>query len=106
MSLLKDKRIDSKELLMELDNLLNGITVCGAPAGTNKNAFMTEVINLKIEARKLLDEINQNTEGSPHEKRISNSSYTYENIFEAFSFKERVNDLKERYRYYLYKILL
>jgi hypothetical protein len=94
--LLKDKLIDSRESLIELNNLLNNIAVCGAPASIDKNDFMTEVTNLKMEARRLLDEVNQNFERSPNGTRITNSSYGYENIFEAYSFKDRLNNLKQK----------
>lgn len=82
--------------MIELNNLLNNITVCAAPAGTDKNAFMTEVIDLKKEARRLLDEVNQYAEKSPNGTRISNSHYDFENIFEEYSFKERLNNLKQK----------
>lgn len=96
MSLLKDKIIVSKESLVELNNLLNKITLCGAPAGINKNVFMSEIINLKIEARRLLNEVNLDAENSQDRGRISTSPDNVENIFENFSFKERLNDLKQK----------
>lgn len=57
---------------------------------------MTEVINLKAEARKLLDEVNHNGERSLNGKLISASSYGFQNMFEDSSFKERLNSLKQR----------
>lgn len=96
MFLLKDKLSDSRESLIELNNLLDNIAVCGAPAGTNKNNFMTEVTNLKMEARRLLDEVNQYFERSPNGARITNSPYDFENIFEDYSFKVRLNNLKQK----------
>ena len=98
MSMLKEKLINSKESLKELNDLLNNITTCGAPAGTNKNLFMTEVINLKAEARKLLDEVNHHGERASNGKLISASSYGFQNMFEDNSFRERLNNLKQRIR--------
>lgn len=95
-SLLKVNPVDSWEALNELNNLLNNITVCGAADNTDKNLFMTEAINLKAEARKLLDEVNYNGERSPTGKVISACSNGYHNIFEDNSFKERLNNLKQR----------
>lgn len=96
MSLLKVNLINSGELLTELNNLLSNLTVCGIPGETDKTLFMTEVINLKTEARKLLDEVNYNGERSPTGKLISHSCHGYHNIFEDNSFKERLNNLKQR----------
>jgi hypothetical protein len=96
VNLLKNKLISSNAALIELDNLLTNITVCGAPAGTDKNLFMTEVIDLRTEARKLLDKVNYNGERSPDGKLISTSSFGFQNIFEDNSFKERLDNLKQR----------
>ena len=63
---------------------------------TDKTLFMTEVINLKAEARKLLEEVNY-TERSPTGKLIS-TSYGFYHFFEDGSFKERLNNLKQRIR--------
>ena len=95
-SLLKVNPIDSLEALKKLNNLLNNITVCGASNDTDKTLFMSEAITLKTEARKLLDEVNYNGERSPNGNTISTSSYGYHNIFEDNSFKERLNNLKQR----------
>ncbi len=66
--------------------------MCSSP-DTNKNNFMTEMSNLKMEARKLLDEVNQNFEKSPKGVRIYNNwPYDVENI----SFKERVKNLRQK----------
>ena len=65
--------------------------MCSSP-DTNKNNFMTEMSNLKMEARKLLDEVNQNFEKSPKGVRIYNWPYDVENI----SFKERVKNLRQK----------
>lgn len=54
---------------------------------------MNEVIYLKDEARKLLDEVNSG-ERSPTGKLIS-ASFNY-NVFEDNSFKERLSNLKHR----------
>jgi hypothetical protein len=97
MNLLKHNPINSDASLMELNNLLNNISVCGAPAGTDKNLFMTEVINLKEEARKLLDEVNYHGQRSAEGKLISASSYGFPNPADN-SFKERLNNLKQRIR--------
>lgn len=96
MTMLKAKLINSGESLMEMNNLLNKITECGAPAGTDKNLFMNDVTNLKIEAKHLLDEVNQYAEIFPNGKRISNSPYDFESIFEEHSFKQKLNDLKQK----------
>lgn len=96
INLLKNKLINSNASLIELNNLLTNITVCGAPAGTDKNLFMTEVINLRAEARKLLDEVNYNGERSPNGQLIPASSHGFHNFFEDNSFKERLDNLKQR----------
>lgn len=97
MNVLKDKLINSNESLKELNDLLNNITTCGAPAGTDKNLFMTEVIKLKAEARKLLDEVNHHGERASNGK-LTASSYDFQNMFEDNSFRERLNNLKQRIR--------
>jgi hypothetical protein len=94
ISLLKDKLIDSKQSLVELSNLLDNLTVCGVPAGTDTNNFMAEVNNLKMEARRLLDEVDHQAE-SKDGKTINLPGYI-ESIFEEFSFKERLNELKQK----------
>ncbi len=65
--------------------------MCPSPC-TAKNNFMTEISYLKMEARKLLDEVNQHYEKSPKGVRIYNSPYDVEN----FSFKERVKNLRQK----------
>ena len=64
--------------------------------GTNKNNFMSEITNLKIEARRLLEQVNQNFERSPNGARVSYWPYDSNNIFEEHSFKERLRNLKQR----------
>ena len=96
MTMLKAKLINSGESGTEINNLLNKITACGAPTGTDKIAFMNDVTNLKVEANHLLDEVNQYAEIFPNGKRISNSPYDFESIFEEHSFKQRLNDLKQK----------
>ena len=95
MTLLKTKLITSGESLRELNSLFNKITECAAPAGADKNLFMTEVTNLKMEARRLLDEVNEHGERSPNEDKIFNSN-NGSNIFEEVSFKQKLNDLKQK----------
>lgn len=56
---------------------------------------MTEVTNLKMEARRLLDEVNNYFERSPNGARILSSTYDYGNIYED-SFKERLHRLKQK----------
>ena len=58
---------------------------------------MSEVINLKAEARKLLDEVNHHGERASNGKLISDSSYGFQDMFED-SFMERLNNLKQRIR--------
>ena len=65
--------------------------MCPSP-GTDKNNFMTEISNLKTEARKLLDEVNRHYEVSPKGARIYNSPNDFENI----SFKERLKNLRQK----------
>ena len=72
------------------------MTECGAPIGTNKIAFMNDVTHLRIEAKHLLDEVNHHFETSPNGERISNSPYDIERSFEEHSFKQRLNDLKQK----------
>lgn len=98
LKLSADKQVNSYESLTELNELFNNITVCGASAETNKILFMTEVIHLKTEARKLLDEINHHGERSPNGKPIHASAYGAQNLFEDNSFKERIDNLKQRIR--------
>ena len=57
---------------------------------------MTELINLKTEARRLLEQVNQNFERSPNGARISYWPYDADNIFEEHSFKEKLRNLKQR----------
>jgi hypothetical protein len=59
---------------------------------------MTEVINLKTEARKLLNEVNHHGERSPNGKSTAASSHSFQNLFEDNSFKERLDNLKQRIR--------
>lgn len=96
ISLLNANLINSGESLTELNNLLGNLTVCGIQGQTGKSLFMTEVINLKAEARKLLDEVNYPGERSPSGKLIT--PYGCHNIFEDNSFKERLKSLKQRIR--------
>ena len=56
---------------------------------------MTEVTNLKMEARRLLDEVNNYFERSPNGARILSSTYDYGNIYED-SFKDRLHRLKQK----------
>jgi hypothetical protein len=96
MAILKDIPINSGVALKELNDLLNNIAGCGSHRGTNKTLFMTEVTNLKAEARKLLDEVNHNGMRSQDGKLISGSSFGFQDFFEDNSFKERLNSLKQR----------
>ena len=94
MSLLKEKRIDSKQSLMELTNVLDKLSACGtADAITD---FTNEVIILKEEARSLLEAINFNTESVHKDKEIPDPGDNSESIFEDFSFKERIDNLKQK----------
>ena len=95
VSLLKVNLINSDEALKELIDLFNNITVCASPKDTDKKLFMTEVINLKAEARKLLNEVNHSGIRSTTGKQNSTDNF-FENIFEDNSFKERLNTLKQR----------
>ena len=72
------------------------MTQCAAPIGTNKITFMKDVTNLKIEAKHLLNEVNHHVDTSSNGERISNSPYDIERRFEDHSFKERLNDLKQK----------
>ena len=96
ISLLKNNLINCKDALVKLNDVLINLTVCGASGGTDKKLFMTEIINLKEEARKLLDEVNHNGLSSASGKLISASSYSFQNLFEDNSFKERLDNLKQR----------
>lgn len=98
INLLKSNQINSKDSLIELNNLLINLTVCSEQADTDKNLFMSEMINLKDEAKKLLNEVNHNGERSPNGKLIPASSYGFQNLFEDNSFKERLDSLKSRIR--------
>ena len=58
---------------------------------------MTELTNLKIEARRLLEQVNQNFERPPNGARISYwRPHDSNNIFEEHSFKEMLRNLKQR----------
>ncbi len=96
MSLLKGNLFNSSQSLTEIYNLLNNMTECGAPIGTNKLTFMKDVTNLKIVAKHLLDEVNHHVKSSPDGERISNSPYDIERSFEEHYFKQRLNDLKQK----------
>lgn len=98
MTILKNIPVSSHGALVELNDLLHNIAGCGAHSSTNKNLFMTEVINLKVEARKLLEEVNHNGMRLPDGKLIPGSLGGHQNLFEDNSFKERLDNLKQRIR--------
>lgn len=58
---------------------------------------MTELINLKNEARQLLAQVNQHVETSPTGRRITYSPWQNEHAYNEMSFKERVSTLREKY---------
>ena len=62
---------------------------------SNKNIYMNEITNLKIEAKSLLDELNHKAEG--FSDKYSNSPNEREYYFEEQSFKERLKQLKKRF---------
>lgn len=95
MTLLKHQLINSGASLIELNNLLNKITVCAIPAGIDKNIFMTELSYLKNEAKNLLDEVNQYTMRRPNGDEIF-VSYRHSDIFRKSSFKMRLVILKKK----------
>ncbi|MEP6713881.1 MAG: hypothetical protein ABJA37_15750 [Ferruginibacter sp.] len=57
---------------------------------------MNEITYLKIEARKLLDEVNRNDRLYLHESRLSHAIYEPQNIADLYSFKEKLRDIKQR----------
>ena len=93
-SLLKDNLINSKQSLVELNELLNNLSVCGVPAGTDTTNFMAEINKLKREARSLLDEVDRQAKAT--DESTINSSGNIEKIFEELSFKERVGELQQK----------
>lgn len=93
MVLLKEKLLDSKESLAELNNILDKLSSCDSLGDTGKSKFMNEVTVLKMEAAKLLEEINCREENTTITG--SDTEHNLQNIFEEFSFKERLNNLKQ-----------
>ncbi len=63
--------------------------------------YMNELILLKIEARKLLDQVNQRVETSPNGKRAISSPWDAENLYHEVSFKEQVKSIRKKF-YSLY----
>ncbi len=57
---------------------------------------MNEITHLKIEARKLLDEVNRNDERSANGSRLGNAVYGFENNVAEYSFKEKLKHLRQR----------
>ncbi len=58
---------------------------------------MNELILLKIEARKLLDRVNQHTETSPNGKRAISSPWDAVNLYHEVSFKEQVKSIRKKF---------
>lgn len=58
---------------------------------------MAELKLLKIEARELLEQVNQRFETSPNGRRIKYSSWENEHVYNEISFKERVNILRKKF---------
>lgn len=58
---------------------------------------MNELILLKIEARKLLDQVNEHVETSPNGKRAISSPWDAENLFHEVSFKKQIKDLRKKF---------
>ncbi|MEP7232501.1 MAG: hypothetical protein ABI691_19725 [Ginsengibacter sp.] len=58
---------------------------------------MNELILLKIEARKLLDQVNQHAETSPNRKRAISSPWDAENLSHEVSFKQQVKSLRRKF---------
>ncbi len=52
---------------------------------------------LKIEARKLLEQVNQHVETSPNGKRAVSSPWDAENLYHQVSFKEQVKSLRKKF---------
>jgi len=88
---------DSKESLLQIINALNNIGACTANkidfTNNHTTNSMTEINNLKAEAKRLLDEVNGYTQWPANGAGIS---YMRENIFETFSFKERIKLLRQK----------
>lgn len=56
---------------------------------------MNQLMNLKMEAQRLLNEVNHKIERSPNGREV-NFQYDYRNFFEDQSFKERLVQLKKQ----------
>lgn len=93
MVILKEKILDSKESLAELNNILDKLSACDSSGGSGESIFMNEVTVLKMEAAKILETINLEEKNSV---KIKNDTvYNLANIFEESSFKERLNNLRQ-----------
>ena len=97
---IKDKPIDSKESLINIITVLDTLSTCSTSAheykNPDKNNSMNNIINLKTEAKKLLDELNNKTEILPEGVITSNLPHAFEYIFEEQSFKQRLINLKQK----------
>lgn len=93
MVLLKEKLLDSKESLSELNTILDKLGACSSPGDTSESKFMNEVALLKMEAANLLEMINSQEESAP--LTTSDTEHSLPNIFEESSFKQRLNNLKQ-----------
>ena len=57
--------------------------------------FMNQLMDLKMEAQRLLNEVNHKIERSPNGREV-NFQYDYRNFFEEQSFKERLVQLRKQ----------
>jgi len=57
---------------------------------------MIDLTSLKIEAAKLLDELNQYYYTAANGRGMSNSDYYFEKKSEEYSFKDRLKKLKQK----------
>ena len=90
-----------KRSVSQIIDALEKITNC--PTTTQQN-FATQLTNnrmgkldaLKDEAKKLLEEVNCFDGKFSDTATRCNSSYIYEKLFEEYSFKERIEQLKQK----------
>lgn len=62
----------------------------------NTKIYITDVEDLKMEAKQLLNEVNNHTDINSSDIRRVNSRFAVETVFEQHSFNERLIDLKKR----------
>ena len=99
-TLLKNNEPDLKESLAQIITGLDNISTCTVGKAELKNTTayntMSELNELKTEAKRLLEEVNCYADKFSHANTKCNSFDISENVFEEYSFKERIKQLKQK----------